>query len=137
MVGSGEGVNDNTFNGFASHQAMSFFGINLGGLSSVSFAGNGLIKVDVDAETGWHSSISNLSNARLITGIDSAIFYPAHGIQPNTLNALHVFRRVQPMVQRATSGTIPLSFLGEMPGVRTCTLQNLVPGQQVTLGHHH
>jgi hypothetical protein len=99
----------------------------------------GLVKVDVDAETGWHwSPTANYGAARRTLRDFNNInaFAAGNAIQPNTTNSLAVMFPVIVYVNRTTTDatTTSASPIGELPKVFYINLANLVPGQQITLG---
>lgn len=137
FTGSNVGIaNSGVFGGFLDMQAVGFFEIPYGVNAS---GGRGAVTVDVDGENGWHGgyggNITTAGNfARHIGEHDPNAFMSGHYIQPNTLNSLHVFRPLILTVDRSTTYPIPRSIIGIVPGVYNCMLNNLAPGQQVTLG---
>jgi hypothetical protein len=98
-----------------------------------------LLKVDVDAETGWHWNPQATYGAarRTLRDFNNINAYTAgNAIQPNTTNSLAVMFPVIVYVNRTTTDAAATSAspVGEIPKVFYINLANLVPGQQITLG---
>jgi hypothetical protein len=111
-----------------------------GGEGSVSMTSPyALLKVDVDAESGWHwNPQANYGGSRrtLRDFYNVYAFSAANAIQPNTTNSLNVLFPVVAYVNRSTTDAAGTSAspVGEIPKVFYVSLANLVPGQQITLG---
>lgn len=101
------------------------------------------VKVDVDAETGWHEALSADNFAptkRRVVDMNVGLQTVMSSGSPNSVNSVSVFAPVKICVSRTAAGgmsagtSVNYAPLGEIPGFFTCWIENFVPGQQVTFG---
>jgi hypothetical protein len=132
FFGSRSGVDNSTIGSGVIIPGVGFF-------SSLGANPNAYINATVDSEAGWKWSESLAgapSSVRKSTGNESR-FKRMQTIQPNSLNDLTVFLPVRGQVYRDTTNSSTASAkspLGEVPKVFFCTINFIIPGQQVVLG---
>lgn len=135
MFGSGPGADVSIHKGFGFYQP------TYGGLGSPSSTNYSVAAatVDVDAETGWHSSAvtpSIQSNVRRVIDLYHESQITGLYVSPNTLNSVSALQPVILYVFRDSDNTTssPTTPIGEIPNIFYCSIKSLVPSQQITLG---